>query len=74
MGEPTGLAPEQLGALGRLKEVPLLADFYLGGGAAVAAHLDHRRSLDKSGRAPQRRGPAPRSHVLYILAGRSATT
>lgn len=40
------LAPEQLRALGELSRVPELGRFYLAGGSAVAAHLNHRRSVD----------------------------
>ncbi len=46
MGEPTGLAPEQLRALDRLKIVPGFEQLYLAGGSAVAFHLEHRRSVD----------------------------
>lgn len=46
MGDPAGLAKEQLRALARLKRVPELGGFYLAGGTAVAAHLGHRLSAD----------------------------
>lgn len=46
MGRTGGLAPEQVGALDRLRTVPGLDGFYLAGGGAVAFHLGHRRSLD----------------------------
>lgn len=46
MGEPTGLAEEQLRTLDRLKGIPTTAQFYLAGGSAIAFHLHHRRSLD----------------------------
>jgi hypothetical protein len=46
MGRATGLAPSQRRALGELSALPAVGRFYLAGGAAIAVHLDHRRSLD----------------------------
>ena len=37
---------EQQRALDRLAEAPCLSRFYLAGGVAVAAHVDHRTSVD----------------------------
>jgi hypothetical protein len=41
MGEPAGLAQEQLRILARLKAVGELDQFYLAGGTAIAFHLAH---------------------------------
>jgi hypothetical protein len=46
VAKPTGLAPQQLRALDRLKGLRALDGFYLAGGSAIAFHLKHRRSLD----------------------------
>lgn len=46
MARGTGLAPEQLRALARLKSVGGIGRFYLVGGSALAFHLHHRRSND----------------------------
>ena len=46
MAKRTGLAPEQLRALDRLKHVKALRPFYLAEGSAVAFHLQHRTSED----------------------------
>lgn len=46
MGDLTGLAKEQQRALGRLKAIPELKNFYLAGGSAIGVHLNHRRSVD----------------------------
>ena len=46
MGRPSGLAPEQLRALARLKAGVGERDYYLAGGTAVAFHLGHRVSAD----------------------------
>lgn len=46
MGKPTGLAPEQQRALGRLKRLAPLRKFYLAGGTAIGWHLHHRVSND----------------------------
>jgi hypothetical protein len=40
------LAPEQVRALAALNRIKALEGFYLAGGSAVSAHLNHRRSLD----------------------------
>lgn len=45
MGQPAGLAPEQLRALDRLRGATG-EGFYLAGGSAVAFHLGHRTSHD----------------------------
>ncbi len=46
MGDRTGLSDKQSSALDRLSRLPLLGDFYLAGGTAIAVHLGHRSSLD----------------------------
>lgn len=46
MADTSRLPEAQRRALGRLKSVPALAEFYLAGGTAVAVHLGHRISLD----------------------------
>lgn len=46
MGQSTRLAQEQQRALERLKAVPVLDDYYLAGGSAIAFHLGHRQSRD----------------------------
>lgn len=46
MGQPTLMETQQLRTLERLKSVAALADFYLAGEGAVAAHLRHRGSRE----------------------------
>lgn len=46
MGRATGLAPEQLTALGRIARLPQAASLHLAGGSAVAHHFGHRLSED----------------------------
>ena len=46
MGGTTGLAPEQLAALGRIAVLPQATELHLAGGSAVAFHFAHRRSED----------------------------
>jgi Nucleotidyl transferase AbiEii toxin, Type IV TA system len=46
MGDPTGLSDDQRSTLDRLSALPVMRDFYLAGGSALAIHLAHRRSLD----------------------------
>jgi hypothetical protein len=46
MGDAPGLSDEQRRALDRLSRLPVLAGFYLAGGAAIGIHLGHRRSVD----------------------------
>lgn len=46
MAKATGLAPEQLRALDRLKSAPGIERFYLAGASAITWHLGHRRSVD----------------------------
>jgi hypothetical protein len=46
MARASGLSPEQLRALDRLKEIRGISRFYLAGGSAIAFHLHHRRSED----------------------------
>ncbi len=59
MARATGVAPEQLRALGRLKRIEGIARFYLAGGTAIAFHLDHRRSVDLDLFGPGRASFAP---------------
>lgn len=46
MGDASSLSDDQRRALDRLSKLPILAEFYLAGGAALGIHLAHRRSAD----------------------------
>jgi hypothetical protein len=54
MGDAPGLSDQQRRALDRLSGLPVLRDFYLAGGSALAIQFAHRRSadLDFFSRAP----------------------
>jgi hypothetical protein len=44
MGDAPGLSDQQRRALDRLSPLPVLRDFYLAGGSALAIRFAHRRS------------------------------
>jgi hypothetical protein len=80
MARATGLSPEQLRALDRLKSIRGVDRFYLAGGAAIAFHLRHRRSDDLDLFGPPKAAFQPfqslaREHVrsVEVLAVSDAT-
>jgi hypothetical protein len=48
MGDTPALSDEQHRALDRPSKLPIMGEFYLAGGSALAVHLEHRRSVDSA--------------------------
>ena len=61
MGESTKLSAEQCNALACLSSLDGASDYYLAGDTGVAAHLNHRTSVDLE--AIWRQGVGPLSRV-----------